>query len=123
MISSLNCALGGQLRKDALNLLLLLAWSSLSSLLAFTTPMGSMKKRARRRHVVHQAGHVVLVLRFDGHHEAVVALGDDGLLRYFAWLRRSLLRMSRTLEVARYAGMKPAQGRRRRRSRPPTMER
>ena len=32
---------------------------------------------------MHQAGHVVLVLRLDGHHEAVVALGDDGLLEIF----------------------------------------
>ena len=78
------CALGGQLRKDALNLLLLPGLELLEFVVGLHHPHGLYEEGGPGGgHVVHQAGHVVLVLRLDGHHEAVVALGDDGLLEIF----------------------------------------
>ena len=78
------CALGGQLRKDALNLLLLPGLELLEFVVGLHHPHGLDEEGGPGGgHVVHQAGHVVLVLRLDGHHEAVVALGDDGLLEIF----------------------------------------
>ena len=74
-------AVGGQLRQDALDLLLLPGLELLELVVGLHHPHGLDEEGgAGGGHVVDQAGHVVFVLRLHRHHEAVVALGDDGLL-------------------------------------------
>ena len=75
------CALGGQLRKDALNLLLLPGLELLEFVVGLHHPHGLNEEGgARGGHVVDQAGDSILMFRLHRHHVPVGADGDDGLL-------------------------------------------
>ena len=78
-----------------------LAWSSLSSLLAFTTPMGSMKKVAPEEDTsCTRPGTSFLCSDLTGTTKRSLRWVMMASWRYLAWLEeRSLLRMSRTLEA------------------------
>ena len=75
----------GQLRQDALDLLLLLGLQLDILVVGLDDAHGLDEQRgAGGGNVVDQAGHIPLVLRFHRHHEAAVPLGDDGLLQNLA---------------------------------------
>ena len=76
--------IGGQLRQDALDLLLFLGLQ----LNIFVVGLNDADRLDEQRgagggNVVDQARHIALVLCLDRHHKTAVPLGDDGLLQNF----------------------------------------
>ena len=74
--------LGGELRQDPVDLLLLLGLELDILVVGLDHPHGLHKQRgAGGGDVVDQPRQIALVLRLHRHHEAAVPLGDDGLLQ------------------------------------------
>ena len=72
---------GGQLKEDALNFLLLLVFQQLDVVIRLHHAHRLNKHRlAAGGGVVHQSGDVVAALRANGHNIPAVALGNDGVL-------------------------------------------
>ena len=75
---------GGKLKQDALDLLLLLALEDADVVVRLHDAHRLDKDRLTARGaVVHQSGDVVAALGLDGHDVPAVALGDDGVLKIF----------------------------------------
>ena len=77
-------SLGGELRQDAVDLLLLLGLQLNILVVGLDHPHRlHEQRRSGGGDVVDQSRQVALVLRLHRHHEAAVPLGDDGLLQNF----------------------------------------
>ena len=77
-------SLGGELRQDAVDLLLLLGLQLNILVVGLDHPHRlHEQRRSGGGDVVDQPRQVALVLRLHRHHEAAVPLGDDGLLQNF----------------------------------------
>ena len=85
-------AVGGQLRQNALDLLLLLELQLLQLVVGVDHAHRLNEEGAAGAgHIVDQTGDLVFVLALDGHHVAPAAHGDDGLLQVLGLVGRDQL--------------------------------